>query len=71
MHGDLMLLHVSTLALDHDRFPRRSKSWAKLLSISLPSSFRDHPSLAKYRSLGNLQLLSIRRLFTGLCSVFG
>ena len=42
---------VSTLALDHDRFPRRSKSWAKLLSISLPSSFRDHPGLAKYRNL--------------------
>ena len=42
---------VSTLAWDHDRFPRRSKSWAKLLSILLPSSFRDHPGLAKYRSL--------------------
>ena len=51
MHGDLMLLYLATLALDYDRFPRKSKSWAKLLSISLPSSFRDHPGLAKYHSL--------------------
>ena len=51
MHAWLSYAALSTLALDHDRFPRRSKSWAKLLSISLPSSFRDHPGVAKYYSL--------------------
>ena len=28
--------------------PRSNESWAKLLSISLSSSFRGHPGLAKY-----------------------
>ena len=57
---------IYSIALDHDRFPRRSKSGAKrLLSISL--FFRDNPGLAKYHSLENLKLLSIRRFLTGLC----
>ena len=51
MHADRMLLYLLQLWTMHDRFPQRSKSWAKLLSISLPSSFRDHLGLAKYRSL--------------------
>ena len=33
------------------KFPQRSKNWAKLLSMSLPSSFRGHPGLAKYHTV--------------------
>ena len=32
-------------------FTQRSKSWEKLLSISIPYSFRGHPGLAKYRTV--------------------
>ena len=54
---------VSAVSLDHDIYEELqtvANSWAKLLSISLPSSFRGHPGLAKYYGLGNLQyILSI------------
>ena len=46
-----------------------TKSWTKLLSISLPSSIRGHPGLVKRHSLGNPQwILSNRCLLTGLCN---
>ena len=32
-------------------FPWRSKTWAKVLSISLPSSFSGHPGLVKYHTV--------------------
>ena len=48
MNADLKLLYPD---LDYDQFPQRSKNWAKLLSISLPSSRRGHPGLAKYHTI--------------------
>ena len=54
MHADLMLLYLIYLWI---MISTKKKSWANSLSISLPSSFRSHPGLAKYhiRSLDNLQ----------------
>ena len=48
MHADLMLLYLFYLWI---MISTMKKSWAKLLSVSLPSSFRDHPGLAKYHAV--------------------
>ena len=45
MHADLMLLYLLYLWI---MISTKKKSWAELLSISLPSSFRGHPGIAKY-----------------------
>ena len=66
MHGDLMLLYLLSLWIMTNFHEEVAKSWAKFLSITLPSSFRGHPGLAKY-IVCNIQLFSIRRLLTGLC----
>ena len=47
MHVDLMLLYLLYLWI---MISTKKKSWEKLLSISLPSSFRGHPGLAKYHT---------------------
>ena len=51
--------------------PQRSKSWAKLMSISLPSSHSSHPDLAKYHTVWatfSRYIFSIRYLLSGLCN---
>ena len=48
MHIDLMLLYLLYLWII---LSTKKKSWVKLLSISLPFSFRCHPGLAKYRTV--------------------
>ena len=48
MHADLMLLYLIYLWI---MISTKTKSWAKLLSFSLPSSFRGHPGLAKYHTV--------------------
>ena len=45
MHVDLMLLYLLYLWI---MISKKKKSWAKLLLLSLLSSFRGHPGLAKY-----------------------
>ena len=46
MYADLMLLYLLYLWIS-----MKKKSWAKLLSISLLSSFRGHPGQAKYNTV--------------------
>ena len=53
MHADLMLLRL--LSLDHD-FHEEVKAGQKLMSISLLSSFRDHPGLAKFCTVHSSQV---------------
>ena len=48
MHADLMLLYGSVYLWI---MISTKKRWAKLLSISLPSPFKGHPGLAKYRKV--------------------
>ena len=69
MHVDLMLLLVSALSLDHERFPRRSKSWAKLLSISLSSSFRGHPGLANVVDWATFSRYFLLDTFSLACAI--
>ena len=51
MHANLMLLYLLYLNLDHNFHEQVAKNWAKLLIISLPSSYRGHPGLAKYHTV--------------------
>ena len=48
MHADLVLLYLLYLWI---MLSTNNKSWTKLLSISLPSSLRGHPGLAKYHTV--------------------
>ena len=72
MHADLMLLYICSI-LDYDFHEEIAKSWAQLLSILLPFSFRGHPGLAKHHivwaSANHQYILSIRFLLTGLCDL--
>ena len=69
MHTDLMLLYLLYLQV---MISMKKKSWTKVLSISLPSSFWGHPGLAKHCTVWvtfSRYFLYIRCLFTGLCNL--
>ena len=51
MHGCWSYAAVSALSLDHDFHKEVAKSWTKLLSISLPPTFRSHPGVAKSHTI--------------------
>ena len=53
-HADLMLLYLLYLWI---MISTKKKSWASSIAVNLlPSSFRDHPGLAKYRRVSRLLL---------------